>query len=60
MEDNNYGRIKNEENMEDNKTLFVSASQLTVEKLRSQKEKQTANFLPDFWNTEKQASEEMN
>jgi hypothetical protein len=48
MEDNNYGRIKNEENMEDNKTLFVSASQLTVEKLRSQKEKQTANFLPDF------------
>jgi hypothetical protein len=44
------------------KALFVSASQLafSVEKLRSQNQKQTANFSTGFWNTEKQASEEMN
>jgi hypothetical protein len=44
------------------KTLFVPASQLTfsVEKLRSQKQKQIVNFLTVFWNAEKQAYEEMN
>jgi hypothetical protein len=41
--------------------LFVSTSQLafSAEKLRSQKKEQTINFLTDFWNAEKQASEEM-
>jgi hypothetical protein len=44
------------------KALFISASQLAfpAEKLRSQKQKQTANFSTDFWNVEKQASEKMN
>jgi hypothetical protein len=39
--------------------MFVSASQLAflAKKLRSQKQKQTANFSTGFWNAEKQASE---
>jgi hypothetical protein len=42
--------------------MFVPASQLAfpAEKLRSQKKKRTVNFSTDFWNAEKQASEEMN
>jgi hypothetical protein len=42
------------------KALFVSTSQLifSVEKLRSQKQKQTINFLTGFWSGEKQASKE--
>jgi pyridoxal/pyridoxine/pyridoxamine kinase len=44
------------------KGLFIPASQLSVfvEKLKSQKQEQTANFLTGFWNTEKQVFEEMN
>jgi hypothetical protein len=44
------------------KGMFVPASQLAfpVEKLKSQKQEQTANFLTGFWNVEKQASKEMN
>jgi hypothetical protein len=42
--------------------MFVPTSQLafSVEKLRSQKQEQKVNFSTDFWNAEKQASEEMN
>jgi hypothetical protein len=44
------------------KALFGPASQLafSVEKLRSQKQKQMVNFLIGFWNAEKQAFEEIN
>jgi hypothetical protein len=44
------------------KGLFVPASQLAfpVEKLKRQKQEQTANFSTDFWSAEKQAYEEMN
>jgi hypothetical protein len=42
--------------------LFVYAFQLAfpAEKLESQKQEQTSNFLAGFWNAEKQESEEMN
>jgi hypothetical protein len=41
--------------------LFLLLSWLFVaEKLRSQKQEQTTNFSTGFWNTEKQASEEIN
>jgi hypothetical protein len=42
--------------------MFVPASHLafSAEKLRSQKQEQAINFSTDFWNAEKQVSEEMN
>jgi hypothetical protein len=41
--------------------LFLLLSWLfAAEKLRSQKQEQTANFSTGFWNTEKQASKEIN
>jgi hypothetical protein len=42
--------------------MFVPASHLafSAEKLRSQKQEQAINFSTDFWNAEKQVSEEIN
>jgi hypothetical protein len=41
--------------------LFLLLSWLfAAEKLRNQKQEQTANFSTGFWNTEKQASKEIN
>jgi hypothetical protein len=42
--------------------MFICASHLIflAEKLKSQKQEQTANFLFVFWNIEKQATKEMN
>jgi hypothetical protein len=40
----------------------LTSTKLTfsVEKLKSQKEKQIANFSTDFWNAEKQTFKKMN
>jgi hypothetical protein len=41
--------------------LFLLLSWIfPAEKIKSQKQEQTVNFLIDFWNAEKQAFEEMN